>query len=172
MLEWRLRNSLMKIWPNPTCFNIDIIKTCERRAHGARKPESSGQMELISQLAGNSSTCIVHFYSSVTHVWVPGAKTTGPIVKIWFFLNLIFLAVRNFKLQHIFCRNKKFCSVKSRFPVHFPQYKFWTILALYPLFLGQFQWNFQIIIFSCPSTDVPRLVEKYPKIKYAISDRP
>jgi hypothetical protein len=24
--------------------------------------------------------------------------------------------------------------------------------------------------FSCPSTDVPSFVEKYPKIKYAISD--
>jgi hypothetical protein len=28
------------------------------------------------------------------------------------------------------------------------------------------------IIFSCPSPDVPGFVEKYPKIKYAISDRP
>jgi hypothetical protein len=45
--------------------------------------------------------------------------------------------VRNFK----FCRNKKFCSVKSRFPG--------TILALYRLFLRRFQWNFQVIIFSC-----------------------
>jgi hypothetical protein len=26
--------------------------------------------------------------------------------------------------------------------------------------------------FSCPSTDVPSFVVKYPKIKYAISDRP
>jgi hypothetical protein len=25
---------------------------------------------------------------------------------------------------------------------------------------------------TCPSKDVPSLVEKYPKIKYAISDRP
>jgi hypothetical protein len=25
--------------------------------------------------------------------------------------------------------------------------------------------------FSCPSTDVPSFVEKYPKIKYAISDK-
>jgi hypothetical protein len=37
--------------------------------------------------------------------------------------------------------------------------------------------KFQIIICSCPSTDVPSFVEKYPKIKYpkikyAISDRP
>jgi hypothetical protein len=40
---------------------------------------------------------IVHFFSSVAHVWVPGAKTTGPIVeKVVFFLNLIFSAVRNF----------------------------------------------------------------------------
>jgi hypothetical protein len=38
---------------------------------------------------------IVHFFSSIAHVWVPGAKTTGPIVKkVWFFLNLIFMSVR------------------------------------------------------------------------------
>jgi predicted phage-related endonuclease len=28
----------------------------------------------------------------------------------------------------------------------------------------------QVIIFSCPFTDVPSFVEKYKKIKYAISD--
>jgi hypothetical protein len=27
-------------------------------------------------------------------------------------------------------------------------------------------------MFSCPSTDTPSVVEKYSKIKYAISDRP
>jgi hypothetical protein len=26
-----------------------------------------------------------HFVSSVAHVWVPGAKTTGPIVKMFGF---------------------------------------------------------------------------------------
>jgi hypothetical protein len=26
------------------------------------------------------SSAIGHFFSSVAHVWVPGAKTTGPIV--------------------------------------------------------------------------------------------
>jgi hypothetical protein len=37
----------------------------------------------------------------VAHVWVPGAKTTGPIAKkVWCFLNLIFSAVRNFKFQY------------------------------------------------------------------------
>jgi hypothetical protein len=30
----------------------------------------------------------------------------------------------------------------------------------------------QVIIFSCPSTDVPSFLEKDPKIKYAFSDRP
>jgi hypothetical protein len=30
----------------------------------------------------------------------------------------------------------------------------------------------QVIICSCPSTDVSSFVEKYPKIKYAIFDRP
>jgi hypothetical protein len=28
------------------------------------------------------------------------------------------------------------------------------------------------MIFSCPSTEVPSFFEKYPKIKYAIYDRP
>jgi hypothetical protein len=45
-------------------------------------------------------------------------------------------------------------------------------MGQYWISTGQFQRNFQIIIFSCPSTDVPSFVEKYPKIKYAISDRP
>jgi hypothetical protein len=33
---------------------------------------------------------------------VPGAKTTGPIVKVWFFLNLIFMSVRilSFNASH------------------------------------------------------------------------
>jgi hypothetical protein len=35
--------------------------------------------------------------------------------KVWFFLNLIFSAVRNFKS----CRNKKFCSVKITFSCTF-----------------------------------------------------
>jgi hypothetical protein len=95
-----------------------------------------------------SATIIVNFFSSVAHVWVPGAKSTGPIVKVWFFFNLIFSAVRNFKFRHMVCRNKKFCSVKPRFLVHLPWSKFRTILALYRLFLGRFQWNFQIIKIS------------------------
>jgi hypothetical protein len=37
---------------------------------------------------------IVHFFSSVAHVWVPGAKTTGPIVKKKFKFNLNFMSVR------------------------------------------------------------------------------
>jgi hypothetical protein len=36
---------------------------------------------------------IIHFFSSVAHICVPGAKTTGPIAKVWFFLNLIFMSV-------------------------------------------------------------------------------
>jgi hypothetical protein len=28
---------------------------------------------------------ILHFFSSVAHVWVPGAKTTGPIAKTFGF---------------------------------------------------------------------------------------
>jgi hypothetical protein len=122
-----------------------------------------------SSLCLSCTRHMTHFFSSVAHVWVPGAKKYwAECEKVWFFLILIFSAVRNFKFRHMFRRNKKFCSVKSRFPVHFPQYKFLTILALYRLFLWRFQWNFQIIIFSCPSTDLPSFVEKYPKIKYAI----
>jgi hypothetical protein len=30
-------------------------------------------------------TTILHFFSSVAHVWVPGAKTTGPIAKKFVF---------------------------------------------------------------------------------------
>jgi hypothetical protein len=60
---------------------------------------------------------IVHLFSYVAYVWVRGAKTTGPIAKVCFFLNLNFSAVENFKFGHMFCRNKKFCSVKSSFPV-------------------------------------------------------
>jgi hypothetical protein len=47
----------------------------------------------LIQFTGDNRS-IVHFFSSVAHVWVPVAKTTGPIVKIWFFLNLIFMSVR------------------------------------------------------------------------------
>jgi hypothetical protein len=62
------------------------------------------------------SLYIVHFFSSVA--W---SKNYWPIAKkFFFFLNLIFPAVRNFKFRHMFCRNKKFCSVKSRFPEHLP----------------------------------------------------
>jgi hypothetical protein len=32
-----------------------------------------------------SDIVLVHFFSSVAHVWVPGAKTTGPIVKKFVF---------------------------------------------------------------------------------------
>jgi hypothetical protein len=67
-------------------------------------------------------------------------KLLGRSRKSLFFLKpVICSAVRNLKFRHMFCRNKKFCSVKSRFPVHLPQYKFWTILALYRLFLWRFQ---------------------------------
>jgi hypothetical protein len=66
--------------------------------------------------------------------------------KVWFFLNLTFSAVWNFKFRHMFCRNKKCCSVISRFPVHLPLYKFWAILALYR-FLGDFNETFRLLFF-------------------------
>jgi hypothetical protein len=103
--------------------------------------------------------------SSGAHVWAPGAKATVPIAKSLVILKSNFFGSEKVQVLARFCRNKKFCSVKSRFPVHLPLYKFWTIFY----FLGE---NFQVIIFSCPSTDVPSFVEKYPKIKYTIFDRP
>jgi hypothetical protein len=36
------------------------------------------------------------------------------------FSPVFFSAVRNVKFRHMFCRNKKFCSVNSRFHVHLP----------------------------------------------------
>jgi hypothetical protein len=50
---------------------------------------------------GGGYAFIVHFFSSVAHVWVPGAKTTQPIVKKFGFLNLIFMSVtgENLKIQ-------------------------------------------------------------------------
>jgi hypothetical protein len=73
-------------------------------------------------------------------VWVRGAKTTGPITKIFcFFLNLIFSAVRNFEFRHMFCRYKKFGSVKSRF-TNFGQYWLSTVY-----FLGDFNETFRLL---------------------------
>jgi hypothetical protein len=75
-------------------------------------------------------------------------KLPGRSRKSLVFLKSICLGSEKFR--HKFCRNKKICSVKSRFPVHLPQYNLFTILALYRLFLGRFQWNFHDIICLCP----------------------
>jgi hypothetical protein len=40
-------------------------------------------------------------YCSVAHVWLPGAKTTGPIAKVCFFLNVIFMSVIIFSFNAI-----------------------------------------------------------------------
>jgi hypothetical protein len=58
------------------------------------KPKAKGQF-----LSMMRNTPRVHFVSSVTHVWVPGAKTTGPIVKICFFLKSNFYVSENLKFQ-------------------------------------------------------------------------
>jgi hypothetical protein len=51
---------------------------------------------------------IVHFFSSVAHVWVLGAKTTGPIVKKFgFSLHLIFMSVRILSFNAIHSGIKK-----------------------------------------------------------------
>jgi hypothetical protein len=38
--------------------------------------------------------------------------------------------------------------------------------------LGDFNETFRLLFFSWTSTAVPSFIEKYPKIKYTISDRP
>jgi hypothetical protein len=53
----------------------------------------------------------VLFFSSVAHVWVPGAKTTGSIV--FFFLNLIFMSVRNLRFNAIHSVIKTYVSQRS-----------------------------------------------------------
>jgi hypothetical protein len=65
--------------------------------------------------------------------------------KVCFFLNLIFSPVRNFKFRHMFCRNKKFCSVKSRFlyichNTNFGQYCLSTVY-----FWGDFNETFKLL---------------------------
>jgi hypothetical protein len=76
------------------------------------------------------------------------------------------------KFRHMFCRNKKFCSVKITFSCTFAVIQILDNIGSLPFISLAIEWNFQIIICSCPSTDLPSFVEKYPKIKYAISDRP
>jgi hypothetical protein len=56
---------------------------------------------------------ISYSLSSVAHVWVPGAKTTGPIAKKNSFLKSNFSAVRNFKFQYDPFRNLKDVSRRS-----------------------------------------------------------
>jgi hypothetical protein len=53
---------------------------------------------------------IVHFFSSVdvAHVWVPGAKTTGTIVKV-----LIFMSARILSFNAIYSVIKKMCHKKG-----------------------------------------------------------
>jgi hypothetical protein len=92
-------------------------------------------------------------------------KLLGRSRKSLFFLKSNFVGSEKFQASAHVCRNKKFCSVKSRFPVHLPSCKFWTILALYRLFLWRFQWNVQIIICSCPCTDLPSFVDNISKHK-------
>jgi hypothetical protein len=89
------------------------------------------------------------FFSSVADCW-------ADCKKVRFFQNLIFSAVRNFKFHHMFCRN-----------TNFGQYWLSTVY-----FLGDFNETFRLLFCSCPSIDVPSFIGKYPKIKYAISDRP
>jgi hypothetical protein len=74
--------------------------------------------------------------------------------------SLVFLK-SNFKFRHMFCRNKKFCSVKikSCFPVHFTVIQLLNNIGSLPFISWAI--SFHIIIFSCRSTDVPRFVEKY-----------
>jgi hypothetical protein len=84
----------------------------------------------------------------------------------------------------MFCRNKKFCSVKSRFPsctfaviqildkIGSLPFISWAISMKLSDYFFSCPSKLSDYFFSCPSTDVPSFVEKYPKIKYGISDRP
>jgi hypothetical protein len=45
-----------------------------------------------------------------------------------------------------------------------------NIGSLTRYFLGDFNATFRLLFVHAPSTDVPSFVEKYPTIKYAISD--
>jgi hypothetical protein len=51
----------------------------------------------VIELKGKTCT-ILHLFSSVTQVWVPGAKTTGLIVSL-VFLKSSFFGSDNFKFQ-------------------------------------------------------------------------
>jgi hypothetical protein len=53
---------------------------------------------------------MLYFFSSVAHVWVPGAKTTGLIVKKFVFSSIV---SENFKFQCDPFSNKKDISQKS-----------------------------------------------------------
>jgi hypothetical protein len=45
-------------------------------------------------------TGVLHFFSSVAHVWVPGAKTTGPIAKKFvFFFKYNFFGSEKFQVS-------------------------------------------------------------------------
>jgi hypothetical protein len=57
---------------------------------------------------------IVYFVSSHMFGYVEQKLLGSNREKVCFFWNLIFSAVRNFKFRRMFCRNKKFCSVKLK----------------------------------------------------------
>jgi hypothetical protein len=42
---------------------------------------------------------MLHFFSSVAHVWVAGAKTTGPIAKSLLFLKSNFFGSEKFQVS-------------------------------------------------------------------------
>jgi hypothetical protein len=91
---------------------------------------------------------IVNFFSSVRICLGTWSKNYwADHEKIWFFLNQIFSAVRNFKFGHMFCRNKKFCSVKSRFPVHLRNINFGQYWLSTRYFLGDFNETFRLLFF-------------------------
>jgi hypothetical protein len=99
---------------------------------------------------------------------VPEAKTTGPIAKkvFLFILEIIFFGKR---VGTCFAA-KSFVKCEITFScTNVGQYWLSTVY-----FLGDFNETFRLLLCSCPSTDVPSFVEKYPKKKYryAIFVRP
>jgi hypothetical protein len=64
------------------------------------QPQISTRRSLLSFWSRHQTKTIIYpIILVLAHIWVPGAKTTGPIAKRLFFLNQIFMSVRIFKFQ-------------------------------------------------------------------------
>jgi hypothetical protein len=102
------------------------------------------------------ATCITYSFNSVayTYVWVRGAKTTGPIAKKFFFSflnqNFSFGSEKFIKFRHMFCWNKKFCSVKIMFSCTFAVIQIFDNIASLPLISWAISMKFSGYYFFMP----------------------